>query len=107
MIDLDFAVRGMRVERHRVSPLLFSGTVFSSVADGGLQMERIAWNKEARYRLPVATWRDMMAHYYPDGRFLCLGREVFEQLQRFKRDGGHPTCDRALAALLQLSPVLP
>lgn len=49
----------------------------------------------------------MMAHYYPDGRFLCLGRDVFERLQRFKRDNGHPTFDRALAALLQPDPALP
>ncbi len=83
--------------------LLFSGTVFSSDAEGGLQIEQIAWNKEASYRLPVAIWRDMMAHYYPGGRFLCLGRDVFEQLQRFKRDHGHPTFDRALAALLQVT----
>ncbi len=81
--------------------LLFSGTVFSSDPSGDLQIEQIAWNKEASYRLPVATWRAMMAHYYPDGHFLCLGRDVFEQLQRFKRDHGHPTFDRALAALLQ------
>ncbi len=85
--------------------LLFSGTVFFCDGDGGLQIGQIGWDKEANYRLPVATWRAMMAQYYPDGNFLCLGRDVFEQLQRFKRAHGHPTFDRALQALLQTASV--
>ena len=81
--------------------LLFSGTIFRDDPDGRLQIEQIAWSKEAAYRLPVATWRAMMEHHYPNGLWLCLGRDVFEQLQRFKRARGHPTFDRALAALLE------
>ena len=81
--------------------LLFSGTIFYSDPEGRLQIQQVAWSKEATYRLPAATWHAMMAHYYPNGLWLCLGRDVFEQLQRFKRDRGHPTFDRALAALLE------
>jgi Family of unknown function (DUF6084) len=81
--------------------LLFSGTIFYSDAEGMLQIEQIAWSKEATYRLPVATWKAMMEHYYPNGHWLCIGRDVFEQLGRFKREHGHPTFDIALAALLQ------
>ena len=80
--------------------LLFSGTIFYSDAEGLLQIEQIAWSKEATYRLPVATWRAMMEHYYPNGSWLCVGRDVFARLERFKREHGHPTFDRALAALL-------
>jgi hypothetical protein len=81
--------------------LLFSGTIFYNDPEGMLQIEQIAWSKEATYRLPVATWQAMMEHYYPNGRFLCIGRNVFDQLGRFKREHGHPTFDLALAALLQ------
>jgi Family of unknown function (DUF6084) len=81
--------------------LLFSGTTFYNDADGRLQIEQIAWTKETTYRLPVVTWRAMMAHYYPNGLFLCLGRDVFDQLERFKRTHGHPTFDLALSALLE------
>jgi hypothetical protein len=84
--------------------LLFSGTIFSSDPDGMLQIEQIAWSKEATYRLPVATWQAMMEHYYPNGRFLCIGRDVFDRLGQFKRQHGHPTFDLALAALLQTRP---
>jgi len=84
--------------------LLFSGTIFYSDPEGMLQIEQIAWSKEATYRLPVATWQAMMEHYYPNGRFLCIGRDVFDQLGQFKREHGHPTFDLALAALLQTHP---
>lgn len=81
--------------------LLFSGTIFYSDPDGRLQIEHIAWSKEATYRLPIAIWHAMMEHYYPNGLWLCIGRGVFDQLERFKREHGHPTFDLALAALLE------
>ncbi|HEY5300040.1 MAG TPA: DUF6084 family protein [Acetobacteraceae bacterium] len=77
--------------------LLFSGTIFYG---DPLQIEQIAWSNEASYRLPVAVWHDMMAHHYPNGLFLCLGKEVFDRLQSYKRAHGHPTMERALTALL-------
>jgi Family of unknown function (DUF6084) len=85
--------------------LLFSGTIFYSDSDGRLQIEQIAWSKEANYRLPVATWHAMMEHHYPNGLFLCVGRDVFDQLERFKRAHGHPTFDLALTKLLDHQPM--
>ena len=84
--------------------LLFSGTIFYGDVDGRLQIEQIAWSKEASFRLPVATWRAMMDYHYPNGVFLCLGREMFERLQQFRREQGHATVDHALAALLRHQP---
>ena len=84
--------------------LLFSGTIFYDDDDGRLQIEQIAWTKETTYRLPVATWHAMMQHYYPNGLWLCVGRDVFNQLERFKRTHGHPTFDLALSALLEAAP---
>ncbi|MBV9782733.1 MAG: hypothetical protein JO264_02840 [Acidisphaera sp.] len=80
--------------------LLFSGSVFYGDDDGQLQIDQIAWSKEASYRLPVALWHDMMRHYYPNGHWLCLDRDVFERLHAYKRRSGHPTWERALEALL-------
>ncbi len=40
--------------------LQFSGTVFYASGEGGLQVAPIAWDKEARFKLPVKIWRDMM-----------------------------------------------
>ena len=63
---------------------LFSGTVFYDGGDGAPQVAPISWSKEARFRLPVETWRDMMETYYPNSAWLCLRRDVFERLYRIQ-----------------------
>jgi Family of unknown function (DUF6084) len=42
---------------------LFSGTVFYAEEGGRLQVERISWEKEAEFQLPVRLWKEMMEHY--------------------------------------------
>jgi uncharacterized protein DUF6084 len=80
---------------------LFSGTVFyESVESGPLHVEPIPWDKEARFRLPVKTWRDLMDHYYPNGAWLRLRRDTFERLSEYKRQHGIPTWEEALERIL-------
>lgn len=79
---------------------LFSGTIFYQDTDGPLQVAQISWDKEARYSLPVATWREMMGHYYPDSAWLRLRRDVFAKLAEHKRRHGLATWDEALDTLL-------
>src|SRR5262245_28919807 len=76
--------------------MLFSGTVFYTSESGALQAQQIPWEKEARYRLPVRVWREMMDMYYPNSAWLCLRRDVFERLYRYKAHRGIPTFDQAL-----------
>jgi hypothetical protein len=45
--------------------LLFSGTVFIR-GETGFGVEQIPWSCEARHRLPVAVWRQMIESYYPN-----------------------------------------
>jgi uncharacterized protein DUF6084 len=73
--------------------LMFSGTIFF---DGplGLLVEQISWEKEARFNLPVRVWRDMMNHYYPNIVWLCLRRDVFEELRRYKMENAIPTWEQ-------------
>jgi Family of unknown function (DUF6084) len=80
--------------------LLFSGSVFWRDADGTLGMDMISWQKEARHRLPVEVWRDMMEVYYPNHNWLCLSRQVFEALYEYKRSGGYTGFDETLLSLL-------
>ena len=79
----------------------FSGTVFYESAEGSLQVAPIPWDKEAKFRLPVKPWRDMMDLYYPNSAWLCLNREVFEKLYRQKVRMGTPTWEEMLEELLQ------
>jgi hypothetical protein len=80
--------------------LLFSGTVFYANAEGVLQLDQIAWSKEAQFRLPVRVWHEMMEHYYPDGAWLRLSLDLFERLYGYKRARGFPTWEQALESLL-------
>ncbi len=80
--------------------LLFSGTVFHSGSDGGLQIAQISWEKEAVYRLPVQVWKDMMNHYYPNEAWLSLHKDVFDRLLEYKTRRGLATWEQTLESLL-------
>jgi len=80
--------------------LMFSGTVFYADPDGGLRIAPISWDKETKFRMPLAIWKDMMDRYYPNSAWLCLRRDVFEQLQEYKIRQGIPTWEQALEKLL-------
>jgi hypothetical protein len=79
---------------------LFSGTVFYAQADGTLQVAPIPWTKEARFKLPVKVWREMMDSFYPNSAWLCLRRDVFERLYEYKVSRGIPTWEQALESVL-------
>jgi hypothetical protein len=79
---------------------LFSGTMFYADGNGALQVAPIPWDKEARFRLPVKSWREMMDIYYPDSAWLCLRRDVFERLYEYKVAHGIPTWEQALERML-------
>lgn len=81
---------------------LFSGTVFYA-GEGGLQVDRISWEKEAEYRLPVRVWRTMMEHYFPNSVWLRLHRDAFDRLYDYKLRMGYPTWEAAVESLLRES----
>lgn len=87
--------------------LMFSGTVYQIDADGRMQISPISWDKEARFRVPVQVWRQMMDEYYPNTAWLCLRRDVFDRLYQYKVQNGMPTWERVFDALLNeaLGPV--
>jgi hypothetical protein len=79
---------------------LFSGTVFYAAPDGRLQIQKISWEKECVYRMPVAAWREMMDHHYPDTAWIAMRRDLFGQLYEFKRREGLASWDDVIARLL-------
>ena len=82
---------------------LFSGTVFYTGQDGRLQVERISWEKEAEFRLPVRLWKEMMEHYFPNSAWIRLRRDAFDRLYDYKIRKGLPTWEAAVEALLRAS----
>ncbi len=85
--------------------LMFSGTVFYAEADGFLQVSPISWQMEAKFRLPVKVWRDMMEAYYPNSAWLCLRRDVFDRLNQYKTEHGIPTWEALIESLIPESGV--
>ena len=81
--------------------LQFSGSVFYAQGDGPLQVMPISWAKEAHFRLPVKLWKELMETYYPGIAWLCLERDTFERLYRYKVERGIPTWEQALESLLR------
>ena len=79
---------------------LFSGTVFYADSTGALQVAPIPWDKEARFRLPIKSWQEMMDIYYPNSAWLCLRRDVFERLHQYKVAHGIPTWEQALESIM-------
>ena len=78
---------------------LFSGTVFYQDGEA-LQVAPISWSKEARFRLPVATWRHLMETYYPNLAWLQLRQDVFDRLYRYKVRHGIPTWEQVMERIL-------
>jgi hypothetical protein len=78
----------------------FSGTVFYE-SETGLQVAPIPWDKEAKFRLPVNPWKEMMELYYPNSAWLCLRRDVVERLHQHKVRMGTPTWEAMLEDLLE------
>ncbi|HWD18272.1 MAG TPA: DUF6084 family protein [Verrucomicrobiae bacterium] len=79
---------------------LFSGSIFYLGPDGHLQVERISWNKECVYRIPVQTWKDLMEEHYPNTAWISLPRDTFDRLWAYRREHGHTNWEQTLTQLL-------
>ena len=80
--------------------LLFSGSIFFEAEDGLLRVAQIPWSKEAEFAMPVAVWKEMMDHYYPNIAWLCLRRDVFDRLHQYKIERGIPTWEQTVESML-------
>ena len=80
--------------------MLFSGTVFYAPEDSPLQVAPISWEQEAKYKLPVKLWREMMDSYYPNSVWINLHRDVFERLYQYKIQHGLLSWEQALEQAL-------
>lgn len=79
--------------------LLFSGTVFVKT-DQGFRVEQVPWHKESVFRLPVASWREMMDAHFPNSAWVRIRRDTMDALSRFRSERVLPSWDDTFAALL-------
>lgn len=95
----------LRAVRDGEIPLLFlfNGTVFrrgDPSVGSGMQVEPIPWELEARHRLPVQVWDELMELHFPGTGWLLLRQETIDALQAVKSRHALPTWDDAVAHLL-------
>jgi Family of unknown function (DUF6084) len=79
--------------------LLFSGTVFTR-GETGFGVEQLPWTCEARHRLPVAVWRQMIASYYPNTGWIRVGSDVLAALAGYRSRHGLISWDETVTRLL-------
>jgi hypothetical protein len=84
--------------------LLFSGTAFVKTPHG-FSVEQVPWSSEAAYRLPVATWRQMVDYHFPNSGWIRCDRSTLDDLARYKSRNALPTWDSTVRALLAESEV--
>jgi hypothetical protein len=80
--------------------VMFSGTVFYQGENEALQVSQVPWDRESNFRLPVSVWKEMMEMHFPNTAWLCLRRDVFEQLYEYKVRHGIPTWEQAITRAL-------
>lgn len=79
--------------------LLFSGTVFTRGL-AGFGVQRVPWQLEAAYRLPVAVWRSTMDRFFPNSGWIRLDRETLDALTRYRAARGLTSWEQTLGELL-------
>jgi len=84
--------------------LLFSGALFYTGADGGLQTARISWSAEAEYALPVAVWKQTMDHHFPGAAWLRVDKATFDRLCTYRSVRALPTWAQVFDELLPAVP---
>ncbi len=82
--------------------LLFTGTVFTK-GSTGFGVEQVPWDREATHDLPVAAWREVMQHYFPNAGWLRLDHDTIRALARYRSTQGLTTWEETVDALLRRS----
>jgi hypothetical protein len=100
----DFEVSGttyLHALRDGEIPLLFlfSGTVFTR-GTTGFSVTQVPWDCEARFRLPVAVWRDLMQTHFPGTEWIRMRRDTVEALAHHRHLRGLTTWDDVITSLL-------
>jgi hypothetical protein len=63
---------------------LFSGSLFYAGPGGMLRTERLSWEHEADYRLPVAVWKETMERHFRGTAWVRLPKDAFDRLQAYR-----------------------
>ena len=80
--------------------MLFSGTAFTGT--GGFQVEPVPWDREAAFRMPVTTWREMVEQHFPGCGWIRLPHDTMDALLAYRSRHALPSWEATVKALLDL-----
>ncbi|MEU3986292.1 DUF6084 family protein [Streptomyces sp. NPDC026672] len=78
--------------------MLFSGTAFTGA--GGFRVEPVPWDREASFRMPVATWREMVEQHFPGCGWISLPRATMDALLAHRLHRALPSWEATVQDLL-------
>lgn len=78
----------------------FNGNVFYYGSGGHLQVLPVSWSSSAQYKLPVTTWRAMIAEHYPGGGWIRIDETTLAALNHRRAARGLPSFDACINELL-------
>jgi hypothetical protein len=78
----------------------FNGSILYRGDGGHIQVHAIPWSCTARWRMPVATWRQMIDRHYPNSAWVRLHPDTAELLRGYKARAGLLSIDAAVSQLL-------
>lgn len=79
--------------------VLFSGSIFCMHGQSA-QILPIPHSHEASFDLPVATWKDLLAAYFPNAVFLPVRRDLYDRLRRIQGQSTAVSVDDVIELLL-------
>ncbi|MFF8571430.1 DUF6084 family protein [Streptomyces sp. NPDC015408] len=79
--------------------MLFSGTAFTGAR--GFHVEPVPWDKEAAFRMPVKTWREMVEQHFPGSGWLRLPRDAMDALLDYRSRQALPSWEATVDHLLR------
>ncbi|MCF3135251.1 DUF6084 family protein [Streptomyces olivochromogenes] len=82
--------------------MLFSGTAFTGA--GGFRVAPVPWDREAQFRMPVATWREMVDQHFPGCGWIRLPRATMDALLAYRSRRALPSWEATVHDLLGNAP---
>jgi hypothetical protein len=78
----------------------FSGSILMRGEDGRVQISSVPWSCTTAWRMPVATWREMMQRHYPGRSWVGLQEDTVERLADYRREHGLHSFDACVERML-------
>jgi hypothetical protein len=66
----------------------FTGRVLYQGPNRSVQVVHIPWSTSCEYKMPVATWREMIKHHHGESGFALLHNDTIKGLMDYKRARG-------------------